>query len=120
MKRDEIEALVQRQADAWQCGDVEAIVADFDETALFISPGGVWRGRAAIRQAATAFWSTVQSVNIQVVRMLIDGDHGAVEWIWTEVRCADGQSHSAADAIIFTLTKDKISYWREYFDSANF
>jgi len=120
MKRDEIEALVQRQADAWQRGDIEAIVADFDETAVFISPAGVWHGRAAIRQAATTFWATVQTVDVQVARVLVEGNQGAIEWIWTEMRWTDGQSHSAADAIIFTLNNDKISYWREYFDTANF
>jgi uncharacterized protein (TIGR02246 family) len=120
MNRDQIHALVQRQAEAWQNGDGDAIVADFDETAVFISPGGTWRGHAAIQQAVTTFWHTVDAVIVQVTRIIADGDHGAVEWRWTEVRRADGQSYSADDAIIFTLKNGKIIYWREYFDTRNF
>lgn len=123
MKREECKALVQRQADAWQRGDLDAIVADFDEGGALITPGGTWVGPAAIRQAAIAFWATVQAVQVEIKRVLIDGDdsdQGAVEWRWTEVRRADGQAHTADDAIIFVLKNGKILYWREYFDTAHF
>jgi len=120
MKREEIQALVQRQADAWQGGDIEAIVADFDEAGALITPGGAWVGHAAIRQAAIAFWATVQTVQVEIKRLLVDGDQGAIEWRWTEVRRADGQAHTADDAIIFTVKNGKIVYWREYFDTAHF
>jgi uncharacterized protein (TIGR02246 family) len=120
MKDTACKDLVQRQADAWQRGDIEAIVADFDEAGALITPGGTWVGPAAIRQAALDFWATVQSLQVEIKRLLVDGDQGAVEWRWTEVRLADGQAHSADDAIIFTLKQGKIVYWREYFDTVNF
>ena len=120
MKREECKALVQRQADAWQRGDLDAIVADFDEAGALITPGGTWVGPAAIRRAALDFWATVQAVQIEIKRVLMDGDQGAVEWRWTEVRQSDRQAHTADDAIIFTLKQGKIIYWREYFDRSNF
>jgi uncharacterized protein (TIGR02246 family) len=120
MNRAQMNAFVQRQADAWQRGDIEAILADFDEAALFISPGGQWVGHAAIRQVATAFWATVHSVEIEVMQVLVDGEHGAIAWRWTEVRRSNGEAHRADDAILFTLKNGKIVYWREYFDTAQF
>ena len=94
MKREECKALVQRQAEAWQRGDIDVIVADFDEAGALITPGGTWVGHAAIRQAAIAFWTTVKSVQVEIKCVLIDGDQGAVEWRWTEMRHADGQAHT--------------------------
>jgi uncharacterized protein (TIGR02246 family) len=55
MTRDEAVALVERQARAWERADLDAIVADFAEDGLFISPGGRWRGQVAIRAAAASF-----------------------------------------------------------------
>lgn len=121
MTRKEMTALIQRQVVNWQTGDTEAILADFAEDAHFISPGGVWRGHAAIRQAIQTFWAGVSSVEVQITRVLSDGDQGAVEWRWSEVRLSDGQRHSAEDAIIFTVNmQGKVTYWREYFDTRNF
>jgi uncharacterized protein (TIGR02246 family) len=121
MNRKEMNDLVQRQALNWQRGDVEAILTDFVEDADFISPGGAWRGHAAIRQAVETFWAGVHSVDVQIKRVFGDGEQWAVEWRWSEVRLADGQRYSADDAIIFTVNaQGKVTYWREYFDTKNF
>ncbi|MCE7982671.1 MAG: nuclear transport factor 2 family protein [Caldilinea sp. CFX5] len=121
MNRKEMNELVQRQAVNWQRGDADAILADFAEDADFISPGGTWRGHAAIRQAVENFWDSVHSAEVQVDRVFGDGAQWAVEWRWSEVRRSDGQRHSADDAIIFTVNEQgKITYWREYFDTRNF
>jgi uncharacterized protein (TIGR02246 family) len=47
-------ALVEQAARAWERQDLDAIVAPFAPDALFVSPGGRWRGRPAIRAAAQA------------------------------------------------------------------
>lgn len=121
MNRKEINNLVQRQAAGWQRGDVEAILADFAEEADFITPGGAWRGHAAIRQAVETFWASVQSVDVQIERVFSDGEQGAVEWRWSEVRRSTEQRHNADDAIIFIVNEQgRITYWREYFDTKNF
>lgn len=120
MTRDDVVALVKRQAAAWENEDYQAITADFAPDGVFISPGGRWQGPTAIQQAAVAFFAEAHQVKVNIVRVLFDGQHsGAVEWGWTETRRADQQEYHAEDAIIFELNAaGQIIYWREYFDTA--
>ena len=120
MNKEQAWALVERQARAWEQADFEAAVADFAPDGLFISPGGRWQGHEEIRQAMTLFFEGVLEVNVEITRVLIDGNQGAAEWTWSETRRADNSRHTAEDAIIFELSNEKIIYWREYFDTANF
>ncbi len=115
MNKREIEQLVVRQAAAWRAADLDAIVADFAPDATFISPGGTWRGPTAIASAARDFFATCSAVEIEITRVLVDGNQGAVEWTWTETRRADEQTVSMEDAIVFELREGEIVYWREYF-----
>jgi uncharacterized protein (TIGR02246 family) len=114
--RGEVRALVERQARAWESGDLDTITADFAPGGVLVSPGGSWRGREAIREAAERFFASVEGVKVEVTRVISDGDAGAVEWTWTERR-ADGE-FTARDAIVFELRDGRIAYWREYFDPA--
>lgn len=41
-------AVLRRQTDAWNGGDLEAFCSVYDEDATFVSPSGVARGRAAV------------------------------------------------------------------------
>ena len=118
MTIEQAQALVERQARAWERADVATIVADFAPDGVFIAPGRRWQGRDAIRSAVAAFFAVATDVTVVVTRVLLDGDQGAVEWTWSEMCRADGHRHSVDDAIIFTLRGDKIQYWREYFDTA--
>jgi uncharacterized protein (TIGR02246 family) len=115
-----VASLIERQARAWERADPEAIVADFAQDGLFISPGGRWQGREAIRRAAADFFAQAIDIRVTITRLLVDGELGAVEWTWSEHRLKSGQRHTAEDAIIFQIRDDKIVYWREYFDTANF
>lgn len=118
MSRDEAAALVERQARAWEAKDLDSITADFAPDGVLVSPGGAWRGPKEIRKAAEAFFQSATAVEVEVTRVLLDGDAGAVEWTWTEHR-PDGRRATAEDAIVFELDADgRISYWREYFDPA--
>ncbi len=118
MNDHELQALVERQARAWEAADLDAITADFAEDGWLISPGGRWQGPAAIRAAAEAFFTAAADIRVQVTRVFGVGDLGAAEWTWSEMRLATGRRHSAEDAIIFALRDGKIVYWREYFDTA--
>lgn len=114
MNREEALALVGRQARAWEAGDLDAIAADFAPDGVLASPGGAWRGPDEIRTAAESFFSAAESVTVDVTRVLVDGDFGAVEWTWTERRA--GETYVAEDAIVFELRDGRIILWREYFD----
>jgi uncharacterized protein (TIGR02246 family) len=118
MQKEQVRALIARQARAWEHADVEAIVADFAPDCLFIAPGGRWQGHHALRAAAEASFAASTAVQITITRVLLDGDQGAVEWTWSETGRADGRRHTVEDGIIFQLSAGKISYWREYFDTA--
>lgn len=118
VRRDEVEALVRRQAAAWTAGDAHAAAADFAEDGVLISPGGAWRGPEGVRRGVRAFLDTAAVVRIEVRRVLVDGDEAAVEWVWTERRHADGAVVTMEDAIVVGLRDGRITYWREYFDPA--
>jgi uncharacterized protein (TIGR02246 family) len=115
---DQIRALVERQARAWEQADAEAIVADFASDALFISPGGRLQSHDALRAAAESFFAATNGVEVTITRLLVDGNQGAVEWTWRETSRADGSSRTAEDSIIFEVRDGKLIYWREYFDTA--
>jgi uncharacterized protein (TIGR02246 family) len=118
MTVEDARILVERQARAWERTDLDAIVADFAPNGVFISPGGRWEGKDEIRQAATDFFAAARDVKINVARVILMNNFGAVEWTWSETRIATGKRHTMDDAIIFTVRDGKIFYWREYFDTA--
>jgi uncharacterized protein (TIGR02246 family) len=120
MNSTEARALVERQARAWERGDLAAIVADFAPDGVLISPGGCWQGHDALRRAAESFFVAAIDVQVVVTRVLLDGDGGAAEWTWSETSRADGRRYTVKDAIIFDLRDDQIVSWREYFDTAIF
>jgi uncharacterized protein (TIGR02246 family) len=117
MNRQEITELIHRQARAWEQADPQAIVADFAPDGVLISPGGRWQGHAALREAAQSFFAGASDIKINIKRILIDGDQGAVEWTWSETKKPTGKCSNVDDAIIFMVHEGKIMYWREYIDT---
>jgi uncharacterized protein (TIGR02246 family) len=121
MNLDQARILIERQARAWEQADVETVIAAFAPEGVLISPGGRWQGHAAIRAAMQSFYEHAGEVKVEVMRVFIAGNQGAVEWTWRETRLTDGRRHQVDDAIIFKVNKaGQIVYWREYFDTATF
>jgi uncharacterized protein (TIGR02246 family) len=114
MSREEMIALVNRQAVAWQTRDAHAISADFATDGVLIAPSGRLTGPDAIREEAESVFASTTAIKITIKRVLIDGDAGAVEWTWTETSARNGQQKTMDDAIIFAVQDGKIVYWREY------
>jgi peptidoglycan/xylan/chitin deacetylase (PgdA/CDA1 family)/ketosteroid isomerase-like protein len=46
--RDQVRALLKRQADDWNRGDLEAFCSAYDDDAAFVAADGLTRGRAAV------------------------------------------------------------------------
>jgi uncharacterized protein (TIGR02246 family) len=114
-----IEALVTRQASAWERGDVGTIIRDFAPNAEFIAAGKTFPGVAAIQNAAENYFKQVRDTKVTMKRIIIDRDlaSGAVEWDWSDRNRSSGQVFEAEDAIVFELRDDgKITYWREYIE----
>jgi uncharacterized protein (TIGR02246 family) len=114
-----IEALVTRQASAWERGDVSTIIGDFAPNAEFIAAGKAFPGVAAIEKSAKNYFRQVTDTQVSIKRIIIDRNlaGGAVEWDWSDRNRRTGQVSKAEDAIVFELRDDgKITYWREYIE----
>jgi uncharacterized protein (TIGR02246 family) len=112
-----IQALVERQVQAWENAEPSAIVQDFAPNAVFIAAGITFQGREAIKQAAEDYFQKFTATKVTIKRVIIDDYQGAVEWDWSDQNKKTGKQSQAEDAIIFELQDDgKISYWREYIE----
>ena len=119
MTRDEVWALLQARARAWEEGDLEAIAVGYAPDVVLIAPGGIrLAGLAALRESNARYFAEYTDIRVELKRVILDGDQGALEWTWSETRRADGKRRSVDDAIVFELRAGKIVYWAEYFDTA--
>lgn len=114
--KQQVTEMVVRQANAWEKQDVEAIAGDFAEDAVFIAAGFRFEGQQRIRQAARDYFAQFHNTSVEIKRIIVDGNMGAVEWDWRDRNRKTGQEGFAEDAIIFELENDKIVYWREYIE----
>lgn len=115
----EVSSLIQRQAEAWQQAQVDQIIADFAEDAVFIVPGSTINGRDAIARAAEKYFDQYQNTQVEIHRIIYDHPYGAVQWSWRDVERQTGKKNYAEDAIIFELDNQQIVYWREYIEPQN-
>jgi len=112
-----IPELIQRQAQAWETADSDKIIADFAEDSVFIVPGSRFRGKQQIQAAAEDYFAQVTETKITINTIIVQGNKGAVEWIWRQRNKETGELSKVEDAIIFELDQGKITYWREYMDN---
>ena len=117
MTRDEARAFLLRRANAWARKDLDAIMADYAPDIVYVAPTIRFDGTAGMRENAARYLEEFSDIDVELTRLIVDGDQGALEWTWSETRVADGQRRSVQDAIIFELRDGKIVYWREYFDT---
>ena len=119
MNRKAVEAIIRRQASAWENGDVETIVADFAEDSLFIAARKQFKGKEAIKTAVEDYFRQFTDTKVKIKRIIIEGDSGAVEWDWSDKNRQTSVYGYAEDAIIFQLQNNKIAYWREYIEKVD-
>ena len=113
---EQIRALVYAQAAAWTEGDAEAIAGAFADPCEFIAPGLHLTHPDEIRRAVEEHRSRYRGVQLEVKRIIAQGDSAAVEWTWTETSRATGEVTRADDAIILRVVAGRLIYWREYID----
>ncbi len=70
----------QHHAEALGAEDLEGIVADYSEDAFFITPAGIQRGKAGIRQAFTKLLSDVPKARWNLKTQLYEKDILLLEW----------------------------------------
>jgi ketosteroid isomerase-like protein len=74
------EEVFQHHAGALGAGDLEEIVADYSDDAVFISPSGVLRGKDGIRAAFTKLLADVPDAAWDLKTQLYEGDVLFLEW----------------------------------------
>jgi len=114
-----IEALVARQARAWERNDFALGAADWLPDGVLSAPGGTWRA-ADLPQAMAEVHADLSELVVSITNVFAspDGRQVAIEWVWTATGKADGVRTTTHDAIIIELSRGKIQSWREYFDTA--
>jgi uncharacterized protein (TIGR02246 family) len=120
MTKEELRAFLLRRARAWAEQDLETIMADYAPDIEYITPAGRVTGTAQLRRNNARYLEEYTDIQVELTRLIVDGEQGALEWTWSETRLADGQRRSVEDAIVFVIRERKIVYWREYFDTAAF
>jgi ketosteroid isomerase-like protein len=67
-------------AQALGAGDLDEIVADYADDAVFISPAGVLRGKDGIRTAFTQLLADVPNASWDLKTQIYEGDVLFLEW----------------------------------------
>ena len=113
--------LIRRVTKAFDEHDLDAIMADFADDAVFEAPRGPdpWGrrvvGREAIREAFAGRFSGIPDVRYQADEHLVDGDRGASEWTLSGTT-TDGQRIEVRGCDLWTFRAGKIvkkdSFWK--------
>jgi len=74
------EEIFQHHAQALGSGDLDEIVADYSEDAVFISPAGVKRGKDGVREAFTQLLADVPNAAWDLKTLIFEGDALFLEW----------------------------------------
>ncbi|MET0765022.1 MAG: nuclear transport factor 2 family protein [Blastococcus sp.] len=84
--------IFEHHATALIAGDIDGIVADYADDALFITPGGVLRGKDGVRQGFAALLGDVPDAAWEVPTQIYEDDILFIEWSATseKARVRDG------------------------------
>jgi ketosteroid isomerase-like protein len=82
----------QHHATALIAGDVDEIVADYTDDALFITPSGVLRGKAGVREGFLSLLAELPNAEFAVPTQVFEGDVLFIEWnaVAEKTRVDDG------------------------------
>ena len=73
----------QHHAEALGAGDLDAIVEDYSDDAVLITPDGIIRGKDGIREAFTQLLADVPNADWALPTQIYDGDVLFLEWTAT-------------------------------------
>ncbi len=80
------EEVFQHHAQALGAEDLEGIVSDYADDAVFISPDGVRRGKDGVREAFTKLLGDVPGAAWELPTQIYEGDVLFLEWKATSER----------------------------------
>jgi ketosteroid isomerase-like protein len=70
----------QHHAEVLIAGDLEGIVEDYAQDAVFITPNGVLRGKDGVREGFTKLLDDVPNADWAVPTQIFEGDVLFIEW----------------------------------------
>ena len=88
----------QHHAQVLGAGDLDGIVDDYTDDAVFITPDGVKRGKAGVREGFTQLLADVPNADWAVPTQIYDGDALFIEWSATS---AATKVEDGVDTFIF-------------------
>jgi uncharacterized protein (TIGR02246 family) len=93
------EEIFQHHVQALGAGDLDEIVADYSDDAVFITPAGVRRGKDGIREAFTQLLADVPNADWTLPTVIYEGDVLFLEWTAT---AATTKVEDGIDTFIFS------------------
>jgi len=94
------EEVFSHHAQALGAGDLDEIVADYADDAVFISPAGVKRGKDGVRAAFTQLLADVPDASWDLITQIYEGDVLFLEW------AADAAASRIGDGIDTFVFRD--------------
>jgi ketosteroid isomerase-like protein len=91
--------IFQHHGGALVAGDLDEIVADYTDDAVFITPRGTLRGKDGVRQGFTQLLADLPDAKWDVPTQVFEGDVLFIEWnaVSASTRAMDG-----IDTFVFT------------------
>jgi ketosteroid isomerase-like protein len=93
------EEIFQHHAQALGAGDLDEIVADYTDDAVFITPAGIKRGQDGIREAFTQLLADVPNAAWDLKTLIYEGDVLFLEWAAT---AATTKVEDGIDTFVFS------------------
>jgi ketosteroid isomerase-like protein len=90
----------QHHAEVLIGGDIEGIVSDYSDDAVFITPAGVLRGKDGVREGFVKLLEDVPSAEWNVPTQIFEGDLLFIEWT------ADSEKTRVEDGIDTFVFRD--------------
>jgi ketosteroid isomerase-like protein len=92
--------IFQHHAEVLIGGDIEGIVSDYADDAVFITPAGVLRGKDGVREGFVKLLGDVPSADWDVPTQIYEGDLLFIEW------SADSEKTRVEDGIDTFVFRD--------------
>jgi ketosteroid isomerase-like protein len=90
--------IFQHHAEALMAGDVDEIVADYADDAVFITPRGTLHGKDGVRQGFVALLADLPEAKWDVPTVIFEGDVLFIEW---SAVSAQRQALDGIDTFVF-------------------
>lgn len=90
--------IFKHHAETLVAGDLEGVVSDYAEDAVFISPAGVKRGKAGVREAFAQLLSELPDAKWALPSQIYDGDALFLEWT---AKSKENQVEDGVDTFLF-------------------